>query len=272
MRAYIIAVALLASIVLLISGCANQPSGNPTGSSDCTKITDKAAKDNCFYDEAVNSTKISGCENIASSTLKDGCIAQIAINTSEVGLCIKPQSAKSIGYCYAQISINQKNMSLCQETPEKGWRHACTKQIAIATNQSQYCRQLTAQNPDDRDECFGMIALKKQDRALCQEVLKALPRRNCLLYVGVATKNLSVCTELGKEDRATEGYCYTKIAENTLNSSVCSFVPLDMMQADCYAKFNITMKINETQMPVAGNRSGLTLSTSTRRNSSGMAA
>lgn len=248
----IAAIAALAAI-LLLSGCTQQQS-----TTDCPRIKEESRRNTCFYDKAVNASSgegLAGCESITSSTLRDGCIAQVAINTGDVGLCLRPQSGKSIGYCYAQISMNHGNMTLCLETPDKFWRQACTKKIAIDTSQSQYCRQLAAQSEEDRDECFGLIALKKKDRALCNEVLKYIPRRNCLLYVAVATQNLSTCRET--ESTVIEGYCYTKIAENTGNQSICGLIPLNAMQADCYKKFGIATKTNDTVVPLIANESEL---------------
>ncbi|MBI2574740.1 hypothetical protein HYV82_02545 [Candidatus Woesearchaeota archaeon] len=254
-RTALLLIAIIAAIasVLFLGGCAQQQS-----TTDCPKIREESRRNTCFYDKAVNAsdgTGLSGCGNITSSSLRDGCMAQVAINIGDAELCLKPQSSKSIGYCYAQISMNKGNMTLCIETPDKFWRHACTKQIAIATSQPQYCRQLAAQSEEDRDECFGLIALKKKDRGLCNEILKYIPRRNCLLYVAIATQNVSMCRET--ESTAIEGYCYTKIAEQTANQSICSLIPLDAMQADCYKKFGVSIKTNGTVVPLIANESEL---------------
>ncbi|MBI4438625.1 hypothetical protein HY640_01710 [Candidatus Woesearchaeota archaeon] len=233
------------AFVFFLSGC--YAARQPAAQGGCSSA-DARERDSCMYDRAVNSSDYGLCGNITSSSLHNGCIAEVASKTGNVGLCAESLSGKAVGYCYAQIGISSSNISLCEKNPDSFWRDTCVKRVAEELNLSGHCRSL---NPSDRDECFGVIGIKRQDRALCQEVLSREPRDNCLFYVGVQTANTSVCREI--EGPAIRNYCIQRIAINLREPSICEMVAVPEIRNDCYSKINSSRTEKEPQNPVLRN-------------------
>ena len=194
------------------------------------------------------------CEAILLSQNRDACLISLAMSTQNQSLCSQIQD-QSGSECYSRVAQETLSASLCGKAGSLA--DSCIVSIANATNDSSLCSQ--AHQPLS-DRCVYSIAVRQGAITLCAQISNSTERSICESVISInyasATKSPAPCANatnstnltvtssviVGARASSSSGplfsqlaflpqlnitsrdVCYSDVASEEQNSSLCSFV------------------------------------------------
>lgn len=199
---------------------------------DCDQVNESASKAFCYQGLAYSQGNSSVCELIDDEmgTIKDYCYVAIAGIKGNDSICTGIKNTTNADKCYLSSAQTSANLASCGYIVEQETKDWCYQEVAEKTLDPSICAGIESQAY--KDSCYWGLAVKKPDSSLC-----AMARA---------------------EDDPDMESCYTNVAEESDNVSICDLIPGASGKADCrkrtYAQH--FLMLNEKDISVCENIPG----------------
>jgi len=151
-------------------------------------------------------------------------------------------------YCYSYYSIMTGDPEGCEETTEIGLRDDCFAQVALTNKDASLCDRIKA----GYSECYVSIGIDTNNAAYCEKgnfeqeqcfkAAKSGKYTDCaegyqrkICNDAVTAKDESVCEEMVD----FRGYCYSAVAINTSNQTLCNKLPTNERKDSCFFRISL---------------------------------
>ena len=138
--------------------------------------------------------EIRTCERLDPS---DPCYRDLAVSRSDASICRLIESVATRNGCYLKIADNTNNKGLCTDIrKERGSfkdKYDCYKDFITGIEDRDFCLIDLKGDEESQDKCFGKIASKEKDAALCDDLLLEDSQMDCILDTASELQDSSLC-------------------------------------------------------------------------------
>lgn len=167
------------------------------------------------------------CEKIESQDLSIFCMA---LTTDDITLCDE-FGDESKDYCIWDMASLYKNESICERLENVSFggkgKDSCYRIIAIDKEDLALCEKILDQ--ERREYCISII---KKDTSLCENISNESDRDSCYNSFAWNIENLDICNKISKNSRRE--FCYKIVAQISLNQSICDKLSISARKELCY--------------------------------------
>lgn len=183
-----------------------------------------------------------------------------AITTDNIVSCKKFDGIDKVD-CISGIAVKQANVNLCAELAnnqvvnpydgsQSNGKDICIAAVAEVVLDVKLCQRVN--DPILKDNCLYSYALKKQDLAVCNQILtegtrsecnellvlikpgycEGLPTEKqdiCFFRRGANLENTGDCVKSGK----MKDLCYVQVAKRLKDKSICNNIQSDFAKRNC---------------------------------------
>lgn len=179
-----------------------------------------------------------------------------AVEKNNVALCETIDSfTRGVGYCAGagspcpgvsqiecrlEVASAHKNISICDSISDSYYKYQCYAKSS-ANYQADYKRCDSSQSMADRQSCYNSFAIGAKDPLIClkqsdDESAKGI----CLVKYAGAVRDVKICDSVIPNNissttlaRSYQNRCYSHIAEELKDSSICSKITVENDKTIC---------------------------------------
>lgn len=192
----------------------------------CDAILSPDHRDSCYLDFAELLNVFTPCDSIVNQSKKGLCYGFFTPqgnslgSSSSVGSDIKAMAASS--------SSRVKEIKPIESAP-------------TATG----CESI--QSEPGRDLCYFGIANNTSNAHICEQRIMGISYRNqCFSMVGGQNKDVSLCAKITADDISDVSTCYSAIALNKNDPSICEMIKDEWWKSPCY--FDIAFRYKDSTL------------------------
>ncbi len=177
---------------------------------ECKNGLYEAVRDMCYMLASDAENYPVYCEKISEfGTYREDCYLGLALKNGDGFICNKDRVESERNTCYLNYSLATGNAIICLNITGPMTRTACSLQTAVKYNKPQYCQFVV--NLYDATACYSLI----------------LNSGNAIL--------LSDCDQI--PDSSWQDVCYSRVALQQNDKSLCDRISGKDVKQNCYAKF-----------------------------------
>ncbi|MEM0149270.1 MAG: hypothetical protein QXW10_00010 [Candidatus Micrarchaeaceae archaeon] len=225
-----------------------------TALQECSSIVLQQPKDNCYASLANATGNISICGFIPNENQANTCAYNIANAHNSIALCSYIKNSSTMQQCIYGIAVRAANETACASLSEP-YMSSCIYNYAKLNHFSNISTCNAIQNTTLVQKCrytyyYNSAMLYKSynycsslPNATNSTVLSYIIPQNYSNY-----SNFEIGAEMAAFNITPQSYCYIELANETKNSSLCSFTS-GMANELCQGIFalrNTTVALNET--------------------------
>ncbi|MGC8651692.1 MAG: hypothetical protein ACP5UH_00350 [Candidatus Micrarchaeia archaeon] len=194
---------------------------------ECRSIVLSQQRDSCFANLAGSTSNATICKFISSKSDEYACILGIASAKDSIALCGYLNNTQAYEECAYTVANSTSNETACK-TLEEPYRSECLYNYAKSTNFSSIGRCSDISNSTLSAECSYLYYYRRAILYKNQSYCGYLPdvvNSTVESYMLPQNSNypLGVGMELSSLNITPRQYCYLQLANETKNSSLCSF-------------------------------------------------
>ena len=225
------------------SECLLQLAKTNRDSSICTVISPTYFKDRCYGVVAIETKDTSLCENLRQEDryIKKGrgwCITEIAKKTEDATICNDmPGSIILKELCWIELAVIQKDPTVCDVIIDSdALRTLCNVRATGALGDVSLCETIEDNPPfnSHRGNCYIEAVRATGNDALCEMVDGDSFRIHCYAGVAIILNDASYCEQLADRPPATIYQCYTKVAEELKDRTICNEIEDVLSKDQCF--------------------------------------
>ncbi|MFH1750633.1 MAG: hypothetical protein ABH863_03060 [Candidatus Micrarchaeota archaeon] len=209
----------------------------------CFKISNLAARDNCYFMHAASVKSVSPCLSINSDELREYCRRDSSNSELPSDNCsIVPPTLRT--ECYFGLAVQLSNTYYCGRMPLEKDNLVCIEKVAQDTSDPHLCERLPAdiqgrciygianhtKNADycgmlvgaSKDDCYSHMAIYYHDREICGMVADQIRKEGCTYFFTPSYLLPDVCGTW--KQNSTRDLCYSDFARINLTLSFCDNV------------------------------------------------
>ncbi|MFH1359201.1 MAG: hypothetical protein ABIH37_04905 [archaeon] len=170
------------------------------------------------------------------------CIEQVILKLNDENLCNifleEYDLEKYYDGCIEKIAIQKLNYDICEDilTSFKQRQDCILKIIQLSNDYKQCDDKLT--DPFNKDNCFKSKADYLNDLFVCESINEDFIRDDCIQNIATKNNNFTLCPT-SNEGADT---CYSVIASNLLDPSLCIKIGNEKVRSNCYKSIIIELQ------------------------------
>ncbi|MCL4374201.1 MAG: hypothetical protein M1360_03535 [Candidatus Marsarchaeota archaeon] len=194
---------------------------------ECNSILLSQSRSNCIANLAAHTGNATICSFLPVESQRYACVLGIASAKGSIALCNYINSTQYYEECAYNVANSTSNLSACR-TLEEPYKSECIYSYSKSTNFSDLglCQEIS--NPALSSECsysyYYRSALQYRNQSYCSYLPNTVNSTD-ISYLLPQNANYSI--EAGLEFASLNitpmQYCYLQLANETRNSSLCSF-------------------------------------------------
>lgn len=142
------------------------------------------------------SAQVDPCYAVASGYLKDECYFMASKKTETPDLCEKINQNYKKMICFQELAHQTNNGDLCDLITDKvRWRNCVNDYNVIVVDSYRRCEAENIE-PSERDQCYGLVAIAKQDPSFCQRITTSENHDTCLKDIARMKQDQTICKKI----------------------------------------------------------------------------
>lgn len=197
----------------------------------------------CYVDVAVQEKDVGICDYI-DTDFKYECYSGVGIAVGDISICNKLQTQLSKEVCYKGVARTTSDVSKCKLIERDTTEDQCYLGISYASLDIGLCENIKGKSGTFYAECIKNIAINNEDETICEDITWDKIKDECFLGLKSCSKItdpdlnqkcLSFEVDLSKCENADDfDVCVFDIAQDVLNSNVCSRIANTALKYECY--------------------------------------
>lgn len=176
----------------------------------------------CLTARAIRTRNLKLCEGITMPIYQDFCYKGLAQTNKDENVCLKVADKNDRFSCYIDVAMVKKDSSICDKSEDLEHKNICLANMVSALKDPSICNKIGNDylNNQYREACFGNVAVAVNNPELCD---KARYAAECVFKVALQNKNLNACGFL--KDAIKSKQCLLLLGGAKAETSVCASLP-----------------------------------------------
>lgn len=172
------------------------------------------------------------CSLLSGLYTLDYCYQLLAQYSNDFAYCDYVSTGAYKSNCYLSAAIAKDDKTYCEKNDlEYIWK--CYSNYSVETGDIQGCFEIDKYASGTKDSCLNDYAKKYSDPSACNNLSTIYIRTNCYAEVILAATNLSVAKCDAVSQPSWRDKCFTYLAKNSGDISVCNYVVDDSERSRC---------------------------------------
>jgi hypothetical protein len=187
---------------------------------NCNQIHGTNRKSLCYWEFALNNNDSSLCKLIDNGKIKDSCFLHVANDLSQRNLCQNINQNTKAG---VDIDVYYNNYWLPRDLQLKEFCEA------ISSSKIEECDSVTV--TEIKDRCLEKVASTTKNQTTCGIIKDLSTKMSCYSKIAIDLHNSSLCENLpeshiirsdgNEESVVAQSICYFNYVKNTKENEVC---------------------------------------------------
>lgn len=203
------------------------------------------------------------CDFVPLQEKKEDCLLLLSKHLSTYSLCTQVLDPTKFAACAANKGLFLGSTNACKEIADEALEAECIKDVGVGLASPQACKQLSATRYQSlRFDCLDRVALQLDDPAVCEDVKQRDKRGFCYGKIAEKRKDYALCAKVRNEPLTDKDpflapdSCYVYAGERLLAAEACGFVKYAPRKASCQKNVAAGIASSEVLRPPVETGSG----------------
>ncbi len=229
----------------------------------CQALPTDALRQPCLQSLATQALPETFCDSQPQQEKKEDCLLLLSKHLSLYSLCAQVTNPGKFAACAANKGVFLGSINACKEIADEALEAECVKEVGIGLASPQACKQISATRYQSlRFDCLDRVALLLDDPSVCEDVKQRDRRGFCYGKIAEKRKDYALCAKVRNEPLTDKDpflapdSCYVYAGERLLAAEACDFVKYAPRKAACQKNVAAGIASTSVEKPPIATGSG----------------